>query len=249
MNKFYLSGTILFNQDLVNIPDKKLLINTINAHCYNLAQTDDFYSEALVKSDILLPDGVSITMAKRFLTGARLKKIAGADLFYYEMSRLNNIEGTCFFLGSKESTLNLIRNHAEIEFPKVKIHTYSPPYKNEFSTEDNREMLQSINTIKPDVLFIGLTAPKQEKWAYKHFNELKVKHICSIGAVFDFYAGTVNRSPKWMIDFGLEWLYRLLKEPRRMWQRYLKGNTIFIWLVIKEKIMIIKSAKKQSVRI
>lgn len=244
MNNLNLSGTILFNQDLVNIPDKKLLINTINAHCYNLAQVDEYYSEALQKSDILLPDGVSITMAKRFLTGQRLKKIAGADLFYYEMHRLNNIGGTCFFLGSKESTLTLIRKHAGRDFPKINVHTYSPPYKSEFSEDDNREMLQAINTIKPDVLFIGLTAPKQEKWAYKHFNELEVKHICSIGAVFDFYAGTVNRSPKWMINFGLEWLYRLLKEPRRMWQRYLKGNTIFIWLVIREKLLIPSSGKK-----
>ena len=100
-------------------------------------------------------------------------------------------------------------------------------------------MLTAINSIKPDVLFIGLTAPKQEKWAYKHFNELEARHICSIGAVFDFYAGTVTRSPKWMIDYGLEWLYRLLKEPRRMWQRYLKGNLIFIFLIIKEKRLIL----------
>jgi N-acetylglucosaminyldiphosphoundecaprenol N-acetyl-beta-D-mannosaminyltransferase len=245
MNKFYLSRTILFNQDLVNMPDKKLLINTINAHCYNLAQTDDYYSEALGKSDILLPDGVSVIMAIRFLTGQRLKKIAGADLFYYEMNRLNIIGGTCFFLGSKEETLALIKKHAVRDFPNIKIHTYSPPYKSEFSAEDNREMLKTINTFKPDVLFIGLTAPKQERWAYKHFDELEVKHICSIGAVFDFYAGTVNRSPKWMIDFGLEWLYRLLKEPRRMWQRYLEGNLIFIWLIIKEKIIILKSVKQQ----
>ena len=243
MNKLYLFRTKLFNQELIDIPDKKLLINTINAHCYNLAQTDEFYSEALAKSDILLPDGVSIIMAKRFLTGARLKKIAGADLFSYEMNRLNNIGGSCFFLGSKESTLALIKKHAELEFPKIKVCTYSPPFKSEFSPEDNKEMLTAINNFKPDVLFIGLTAPKQEKWAYTHFKELETKHICSIGAVFDFYAGTVNRSPKWMIDFGLEWLYRLLKEPRRMWQRYLKGNIIFIWLVIKEKIIIHRSAK------
>ena len=128
MNKLYLFRTKLFNQELIDIPDKKLLINTINAHCYNLAQTDEYYSEALAKSDILLPDGVSIIMAKRFLTGARLKKIAGADLFSYEMNRLNNIGGTCFFLGSKESTLALIKKNAEHDFPKVKIYTYSPPF-------------------------------------------------------------------------------------------------------------------------
>lgn len=236
MNKFYLSGIKLFNEGLMSIPEKKLLINTLNAHSFNLAQTDNFFSDALAKSDVLLPDGVSIIIAMRFLTGIRLKKIAGADLFSYEMNRLNDAAGTCFFLGSRESTLELIKNHAALDYPKVKIHSYSPPFKSEFSSDDDRVMLAAINAVKPDVLFIGLTAPKQEKWAYKNFNKLEAGHICSIGAVFDFYAGTVSRSPEWMINLGLEWFYRLIKEPRRMWQRYLEGNLIFIWLVIKEKL-------------
>jgi N-acetylglucosaminyldiphosphoundecaprenol N-acetyl-beta-D-mannosaminyltransferase len=235
MNNFYLRGTNLFNSELKSIPDKKLLISTINAYCYNLAQTDKFYSEALFNSDILLPDGVSIIWAKHFLTGIKLNKIAGADLFYHEMNRLNDSGGSCFFLGSTQNTLDLIRKHAEQEFPKIKVHTYSPPYKPEFSSDDDKKMLKAINEVHPDVLFIGLTAPKQEKWAYQHFNELNVGHICCIGAVFDFYAGTINRSPKWLINLGLEWFYRLIKEPRRLWRRYLKGNSEFIWLVLKEK--------------
>ena len=96
-------------------------------------------------------------------------------------------------------------------------------------------MINAVNDFNPDVLLIGMTQPKQEKWDSQHFNELKVGHICCIGAVFDFYAGTINRAPKWMIYLGLEWFYRLLKEPRRMWRRYLLGNSKFIWLVIKEK--------------
>jgi bacterial polymer biosynthesis proteins, WecB/TagA/CpsF family len=238
MDKFFLSRITLFNQELAKIPNRKVLISTLNAHCYNIAQIDDFYSEALGKSDILLPDGVSIILAKRFLTGARLNKIAGADLFAYEMNRLNDIGGTGFFFGSKESTLTLIKERAGREFPAIKISTYSPPFKSEFSSADDEEMLNAINSVKPDVLFIGLTAPKQEKWAYQHFNELEVGHICCIGAVFDFYAGTVNRSPKWMIDLGFEWLFRLIKEPHRMWRRYLKGNAIFIWQVLKEKFYV-----------
>ena len=80
-----------------------------------------------------------------------------------------------------------------------------------------------------------MTAPKQEKWAYEHLSDLDARHICCIGAVFDFYAGTVSRAPGWMIAMGLEWFYRLIKEPSRMWRRYLIGNSKFIWLVIKEK--------------
>jgi N-acetylglucosaminyldiphosphoundecaprenol N-acetyl-beta-D-mannosaminyltransferase len=199
-----------------------------------VAQKDRDFAEALSKSDVLLPDGISIVIAVCILNGLRLKKIAGADLFYYEMNRLNSQVGTCFFLGSNEFTLKRIYNRAKSEFPGIKVFGFSPPYKSEFSSTDNKEMISAVNLHKPDVLFIGMTAPKQEKWVYQHFNELEVGHICCIGAVFDFYAGTVKRAPEWMIYLGLEWFYRLLKEPRRMWRRYLIGNFKFIWLVIRE---------------
>ena len=236
MEKLLLSEIKVYYQDLMNIPDEKLLITTLNAHCYNLAQTDKEYFKALFYSDVILPDGVSIVLAYWFLKGLKIKKIAGADLFFYEMNRLNNINGKCFFLGSSESTLELIVNRAKNEFPKVQINTYSPPYKKSFSHNEDVDMIKAVNTINPDVLFIGMTAPKQEKWAYKHFKELKTKHICCIGAVFDFYAGTVNRAPGWMIKAGFEWLYRLLKEPGRLWKRYLIGNVKFFFYLIREKI-------------
>jgi N-acetylglucosaminyldiphosphoundecaprenol N-acetyl-beta-D-mannosaminyltransferase len=81
-------------------------------------------------------------------------------------------------------------------------------------------MIQAVNSVQPNVLFVGMTAPKQEKWAYQHIEILKAGHVCCIGAVFDMYAGTVNRAPRWMIQVGLEWFYRLIKEPTRMWRRY-----------------------------
>ncbi|MFA6912412.1 MAG: WecB/TagA/CpsF family glycosyltransferase, partial [Proteiniphilum sp.] len=92
-----------------------------------------------------------------------------------------------------------------------------------------------VNKVEPDVLFVGMTAPKQEKWTYEYFDQLRAGHICCIGAVFDFYAGTVKRAPKWMIQIGLEWFYRLIREPRRMWRRYLIGNTLFVIGILKEK--------------
>lgn len=228
----------LFNQPLDEIKNSKLLINTLNAHCYNITQTDALYREALLKSDVLIPDGVSVVWAYKWLTDKILRKIAGADLFFYEMKRLQQTAGKCFFLGSTETTLTKIKNRAEIEYPQVEVQCFSPPYKPEFTSEDNLAMIESINSFQPVVLFVGMTAPKQEKWAFQHFDQLKVGHICCIGAVFDFYAGTVNRAPKWMIKIGMEWFYRLVKEPRRMWRRYLIGNTKFIWNIIKEKVPI-----------
>lgn len=226
----------LYNQPLNHISETKKLISTINAHCYNVAKNDLQYTEALLNSHIVIPDGISVVWAVRWLNGQRLKKIAGVDLFYYEMNRLQQMGGRCFFLGSTFATLKRIRERINHEYPRVNVDIYSPPYKSEFSEKDNNAMIEAINAFKPNVLMIGMTAPKQEKWAYKHFHELQVGHICCIGAVFDFYSGNIHRAPKWMIASGFEWLYRLIKEPKRLWKRYLLGNLIFICYIIREKI-------------
>jgi len=231
-----LSKFNIYSSSLSAISNSKTLISTINANAFNIAQTDILYQEALKSSDILLPDGISVAWAIRWINGRKLKKIAGADLFFYEMERLQKVAGRCFFLGSSESTLAKIKKRTALEYPNVLVQTYSPPYKSVFSIEDNSSMIEAINAFHTDVLFVGLTAPKQEKWAYSHFDQLEVGHVCCIGAVFDFYAGTVNRAPQWMIKIGLEWFYRLVKEPRRMWRRYLIGNTKFIYYVIREKL-------------
>lgn len=230
-----LKNFTIYKKPLSALTDSKLLINTLNAHSYNVTQKDKVFSEALQKSDVLIPDGISVVYALRWLTGEKLNKVAGADLFFFEMNRLQLISGSCFFLGSSEAILHKIKERASREYPNINIYSYSPPFKAEFSAEENKVMINSINAVKPDVLFVGMTAPKQEKWAYKHFDELKVGHVCCIGAVFDFYAGTVSRAPQWMINIGLEWLYRLIKEPKRMWRRYLVGNVKFVWYVLREK--------------
>ena len=232
-----LSNGKIYNQNLFTLPSGKLLINTLNAYSYNIAQKDPLFEKALMDSNILLPDGISVVLAVKWLTRQRLKKIAGEDLFFYEMERLQKSGGKCFFLGSSEDVLAKIQARAKIEFHNIQIQIFSPPFKQEFTAEENSAMVEKINRFQPDVLFIGMTAPKQEKWAWQQFNQLQAGHICCIGAVFDFYAGTIKRAPKWIIRMGLEWLYRLIKEPQRMWRRYLIGNAIFIWGVIREKVI------------
>lgn len=224
--------------DLKGIGDGKMLINTINAHSYNTALKDPVFAEALMNGDALIPDGASIVMACRWLKAKSqpTERIAGWDLFEYEMNRLNAKGGKCFFMGSSERVLALIKEKAQKIYPNIIVETYSPPYKPEFSDEDNRMIIEAINNANPDILWIGMTAPKQEKWAYTHWNELDIHcHCDTIGAVFDFFAGTVERAPLWWQKHSLEWLYRLLKEPKRMWRRYIIGNTLFIWNIFKEK--------------
>ena len=231
--------------ELERIPIGKVLINTINAHSYNMAQKDEAFAEALRKGDYLIPDGASIVKACRWLKAKSQPKerIAGWDLFAYEMRRLNdngkmiNDKLRVMFLGSSEKVLALIRKRAAVDYPHLDIITYSPPFKPEFSDEDNLAMIGAINHADPDLLWIGMTAPKQEKWAYQHWEELNIHCLCgTIGAVFDFYAGTMKRAPLWWQRHSLEWLHRLLMEPRRMWRRYIIGNAKFLYYIGKEFI-------------
>jgi N-acetylglucosaminyldiphosphoundecaprenol N-acetyl-beta-D-mannosaminyltransferase len=231
--------------ELDRIPAGKKLINTINAHSYNTAQEDEAFAEALSRGDYLIPDGASIVKACRWLKAKSqpTERIAGWDLYIFEMQRLEerckraNVRGKVMFLGSNEEVLDLIRKRAAVDFPHLEVITYSPPYKPEFSDEDNQTMIQAINDATPDLLWIGMTAPKQEKWAYQHWDELNIHcHCGTVGAVFDFYAGTVRRAPISWQRHSLEWLYRLLMEPRRMWRRYIIGNAKFLYYISKEFI-------------
>ena len=232
--------------ELAALPEGKLLINTINAHSYNTARKDELFAEALTNGDVLIPDGVSIVKACRWIKAKSLPKerIAGWDLFEFEMNKLEECgrtlrspQRTVMFMGSSQKVLDLIVKRAAEVYPHLKIVTYSPPYKPEFSEEDNKAIIEAINAADPDLLWIGMTAPKQEKWTYSHWNELNIHcHVGTIGAVFDFFAGTVERAPIWWQRHGLEWLYRLLKEPKRMWRRYIIGNTLFLWNMLKEKV-------------
>ena len=233
--------------ELASLPEGKLLINTINAHSYNTARKDRLFAEALTNGDVLIPDGVSIVKACKWIKAKSQPKerIAGWDLFVFEMDKLereseelrikNEESNTVMFMGSSQKVLDLIVKHVAMDYPHLKVATYSPPYKPEFSDEDNKAIVDAINAATPDLLWIGMTAPKQEKWTYSHWNELNIHcHVGTIGAVFDFFAGTVKRAPMWWQEHGLEWLYRLLKEPKRMWRRYIIGNALFLWNITKE---------------
>lgn len=223
--------------ELATLPKGKLLINTINAHSFNTAKKDKLFAEALTNGDALIPDGVSIVKACRWIKAKSQPKerIAGWDLFEFEMNKLEKKGGTVMFMGSSQKVLDLIVKRAAKVYPHLKVVTYSPPYKPEFSDEDNTAIIDAINTANPDLLWIGMTAPKQEKWTYSHWKDLNIHcHVGTIGAVFDFFAGTVERAPIWWQEHGLEWLYRLLKEPKRMWRRYIIGNTLFLWNMTKE---------------
>jgi N-acetylglucosaminyldiphosphoundecaprenol N-acetyl-beta-D-mannosaminyltransferase len=223
---------------------EKTLINTINQYSFCIAQEDAAFKKALQGSDVLLPDGIAIVAAARLLTNTKITKIAGAQLHEFLLNKLNETGGSCFYLGASEATLAKIVSKVHKEFPKVQVHSYSPPFKAVFTESDNQNMLAAVNAVAPEVLFIGMTAPKQEKWAIEHKDLLQARTICSIGAVFDFYAGTVKRPYPFWIALRLEWFIRLVKEPSRMWKRYLYYGPVFIAFILRKKFILLFTNSK-----
>ncbi len=230
-------GYPVFTGDLSDISQSgRAVVNTINQYSFCLAEKDAVFQKALKESDILLPDGIGIVVASRFLYGNKIQKIAGADLHAYLLEKLNRDKGSCFYMGSSEDTLIKLSARLTAEYPHIRVGTYSPPFKPEFSDADNFKIQQVVNDFRPDVLFVGMTAPKQEKWSRNQKSLLDAKLICSIGAVFDFYAGTVERPNKFWQNSGLEWLGRLIKEPKRMWKRYIVYGFVFGFYLLREKV-------------
>jgi N-acetylglucosaminyldiphosphoundecaprenol N-acetyl-beta-D-mannosaminyltransferase len=227
----------IYNGNLFDLNfSQKRLITTINQYSYCIAEEDSEFKNALLQSDILLPDGMAIVLAIQLQEGIKIHKLAGADIHLHLLTDLNEKSGRCFYFGSSEKTLLKIKERLAIEFPNIRVGTYSPPFKSHFSEKENLEMIHIINAFEADVVFVGMTAPKQEKWAFNHKNQIQTKTICAIGAVFDFYAGTVERPSAFWISLRLEWLIRLIKEPRRMWKRYLYYGPVFIAYILQKKV-------------
>ncbi len=212
------------------------IVNTINPHSYVESKSDEDFKSALLASDYLIPDGIGVAFAYRFLFNKNIKKIAGYELFISTMEYLERNGGSVFFLGASEDALGLICKRSGLEFPSVKVGAHSPPFKLRFEESDIDEFIKKINAFSPDVVFVGLTAPKQEKLIALLAPRVNPKMISGIGAVFDFYAGTVSRPSKFWRRIHLEWLVRLIGEPKRLWRRNLISTPLFLKDVIIEKV-------------
>ena len=208
-----------------------------NPHSLEIARSDPLFRRSILKADIITPDGAGIVLASRILKGSIKKRITGSDIFREVSLQLNREGGyRYFFLGSTDDNLSRIREKMKKDFPNIEIAgTHSPSFNPTFSDEENKNILEIINAAEPDVLWVGMTAPKQEKWIYMHREKLNVRFIGAVGAVFDFYIGTVKRSHPWFLKHGLEWLPRLLKEPRRLWYRNFISNPKFLLRVAAKR--------------
>ncbi|ANO50932.1 WecB/TagA/CpsF family glycosyltransferase [Woeseia oceani] len=209
-----------------------------NPHSYAVARRDRSFSNALSTATYLVPDGAGVILASSIFGGTIRRRITGFDIFVGLHEKLNRRGGACvFFLGSTEQTLEKIRVKMASDYPNIKVAgTYSPPFKVEFDESDIEEMVARVNASGADVLWVGMTAPKQEKWTAAVCDRLNVNFVASIGAVFDFYVGNIERSHIAFQRLGLEWLPRLLKEPRRLWRRMFISAPVFLWQVMLARL-------------
>lgn len=239
-------GFRVFSDSLSKIPiseEKCRAINcSISPNNYGLAVKDPAFKKVLQDTDFLVLDGVYFALASIFLYGKNIKRNQGPDVYKYFISKLNEIHGKAFFLGSSESVLQKIKERVVKEYPNVTVDSFSPPFKTEFSAEDNLEMILKINEFRPDIVFVGMTAPKQEKWSHQNKKKLNAGLIICIGNVFDWYAGIQKEIHPFFYKIRVAWLIRVFLRPE-----ILKRNIGNQMLFFQHLALMILRLKKQPV--
>jgi N-acetylglucosaminyldiphosphoundecaprenol N-acetyl-beta-D-mannosaminyltransferase len=221
------SCTNLITNSLKN--SEKIILTCINPHSFYLLNNDLNFYNSVIKSNLLIPDGIGILYASKLLNLNIKEKITGPDLFYSLMNELNKKNDIkVYFLGSNSDTLKKINAKFSQDFKNIKlVGQYSPPYRDTFTDDENLNIINAINKVSPDILWIGMTQPKQEKWIFENKDKLNIKFAAGIGAQFDYYSGNITMPNKIYLSFNLQWLHRLIQNPRKMWKRNFISSPIF----------------------
>ena len=241
VNTFNLDETIrLYEKAILN--GEKLRVSVTPVNCVLWARNNQNLSNLYNSADNVTADGVPLIWASKLLGEPIRGRVTGLDLLpeFSKVAAENRY--SFFFLGAAEGVAERLKEKLETQNPGLNVvGTYSPPYAETYSYEENNKMIKMINEVKPNVLWVSLTAPKQDYWIYDHFDKLEVNIAIGVGAAFDVVVGDINRSPEWMQKYGLEWFYRLIKEPKRLYRRYLIEAPKFIPLVLiqafKERVL------------
>ncbi len=200
-------------------------------------QKDQEFRRIYNGAAMVLPDGVPLLWAAKFLRRPLQAKVAGSDLFVKFCERAAKNGHKVYFMGAMPGVAAQAAEILTKRYPGLKVvGTYSPSFGFEKNEAECALIVEKIRQAEPDVLFVGLGSPKQEKWTDRYKEQYDVPVTVGVGISFDYVAGTVKRAPKWMQNAGLEWFFRLMIEPKRLWRRYLVNDPVFFWLVLKQKL-------------
>lgn len=179
---------------------------------------------------LVTPDGMPLVWLSRWRGWHRTTRVYGPDLMLALCERSLATGYRHFFYGGKEGVPERLARRLQKRYPGLMVAgTYSPPFK-AVTDQEGEAVIDRINAAKPDIVWVGLGTPKQEHWMAQHVDRLNASVLLGVGAAFDFHAGLKRQAPRWMQQSGLEWLFRLATEPRRLWRRYLVNNPLFVWL-------------------
>jgi N-acetylglucosaminyldiphosphoundecaprenol N-acetyl-beta-D-mannosaminyltransferase len=216
--------------------DQGRFISVTNVNTIMQGRSDSSFSVIVNNSDLSVPDGMPLVWLGRLHGYALRERVAGPDLLPECCRKTQNAGYRHFFYGSAEGVAKQLASELKCQFPGIRVAgTYSPPFR-QLTQEEDQHIIQMINQAHPDVLWVGLGCPKQERWIYEHRNRLQVAVMIGVGQAFDIHAGRLRRAPAYMRNHGLEWLCRLLLEPRRLWRRYLIYNSKFICDLLLESL-------------
>ena len=209
----------------------------VNPHSQVVAADDELFRNALDKFSLVLADGVGVLLGSRIVGDNLPARISGPVFFQALSKELNNAgQGTrYFFLGSTADVLERISRRMQSDYPAIALAGVHSPPMGEFSAEDQKEIIRAIRDANADVLWVGMTAPKQEKWISEFGLKTGVSVVAGIGAEFDYFAGNKKRPPTWVSRAGLQWLHRLIQEPRRTWRRHLINAPLYLLYVVRSR--------------
>ncbi|NUM35346.1 MAG: WecB/TagA/CpsF family glycosyltransferase [Candidatus Brocadiae bacterium] len=184
-------------------------------------------------ASLWIPDGIApVWIARHY--GLKAERTPGADVMNAFLSLANEKKYKSFFYGDTDDTLHKLKEALAKKYPNhIVVGTYSPPFR-PLSQQEDQQIMDMIAAADPDVLWVGLGTPKQDRWIYEHLPKLKVPVAIAVGAAFQFLAGKVKRAPSWVGSMGLEWLWRLALEPKKLWRRDIIDGPMFIFSVLKE---------------
>jgi N-acetylglucosaminyldiphosphoundecaprenol N-acetyl-beta-D-mannosaminyltransferase len=204
---------------------------SINAAKVVEFQQDPAMRDAIEEAHLRTADGQAVVWAARLIGRPLPTRVAGADLMEALLAHAAGRGYSVYLLGAREDIVRACITKAQALHPSLRIAGYRDGY---FRREDEADVIEAIRSTRPDILFLGFGTPAKEYFMHRHYRALDVPFVMGVGGTFDVFAGLVARAPRWMQRAGLEWAFRLGQEPRRMWKRYLIGNTRFTWIIARE---------------
>lgn len=221
--------------DNVIANNEKIYVVTPNVDHIVKLQNDPEFVRCYDNAGLVLADGAPLILASKLLGTPLKERVAGSDLFFTLCENSASNKQRLFFLGGLEGVAAKAAEVLKAQFPGINIvGTYSPPFGFEHDQAENAKIIDMINSAEPNILFVGVGAPKQEKWIYNNIKDLNINVAIGIGASFDFAACTIKRAPKSFRNLGMEWFWRFMQEPKRLFRRYFIDSAEFVPIVVRQ---------------